>query len=118
MSILHLAPWDKHGHPLTATDEKYLCSLKLRYRSLRRLTLLSKMATGFNSCQVSYSRGLVWQFISKRSSSKQRISGQWAQNEIAVVPNFISEFCLAMTVASRKSFRCALWAGGILLQKR
>ncbi|GFS62447.1 transposase [Trichonephila clavipes] len=100
----------------------------------------------FNSCQVIYSQfGLA---IHQNDHQARRRFVEWAQNEIAVVPDFHkrisfsdeAHLCLNGYVNKQK-FRswsegnpqvyvetplhpekltvwCALWAGGILLQKR
>ncbi|GFX10253.1 hypothetical protein TNCV_1866501 [Trichonephila clavipes] len=100
----------------------------------------------FNSCQVIYSQfGLA---IHQNDHQARRRFVEWAQNEIAVVPNFhkrilfsdeahfwlngyvnkqklphLSEANPQVYVetplhAEKLTVWCALWAGGILLQKR
>ncbi|GFW68419.1 transposable element Tc3 transposase [Trichonephila clavipes] len=102
------------------------------------------MATGFNSCQVIYSQfGLS---IHQNDHQARRRFVEWAQNEIAVVPDFhkrilfsdetyfwlngyvnktklshLSEANPQVYVETplhpeRLTVWCALWAGGILLQ--
>ncbi|GFX61846.1 putative DD41D transposase [Trichonephila clavipes] len=61
----------------------------------------------FNSCQVIYSQfGLA---IHQNDHQARRRFVEWAQNEIAVVPDFRRN-----TVTSTKTDWCALWAGGII----
>ncbi|GFX99661.1 transposase [Trichonephila clavipes] len=100
----------------------------------------------FNSCQVIYSQfGLA---IHQNDHQARRRFVEWAQNEIAVVPDFHkrilfsdeAHFCLNGYVNKQNcriwseanpqvyvetplhpeklTVWCALWAGGILLQKR
>ncbi|GFY27396.1 hypothetical protein TNCV_2070161 [Trichonephila clavipes] len=100
----------------------------------------------FNSCQVIYSQfGLA---IHQNDHQARRRFVEWAQNEIAVVPDFHKRIlfsdeahfwlngyvnkqnCLIWSEANPQVYVetplppekltvwCALWAGGILLQKR
>ncbi|GFX40974.1 hypothetical protein TNCV_2216721 [Trichonephila clavipes] len=100
----------------------------------------------FNSCQVIYSQfGLA---IHQNDHQARRRFVEWAQNEIAVVPHFHKRIlfsdeahfwlngyvnkpnCRIWTEANPQVYVetplhpekltvwCALWAGGILLQKR
>ncbi|GFY09591.1 uncharacterized protein TNCV_380871 [Trichonephila clavipes] len=100
----------------------------------------------FNSCQVIYSQfGLA---IRQNDHQARRRFVEWAQNEIAVVPDFHKRIlfsdeahfwmngyvnkqnCRIWSEANPKLYVetplhpekltvwCALWAGGILLQKR
>ncbi|GFW58017.1 uncharacterized protein TNCV_2741631 [Trichonephila clavipes] len=100
----------------------------------------------FNSCQVIYSQfGLA---IHQNDHQARRRFVEWAQNEIAVVPDFHKRIlfsdeahfwlngyvnkqnCRIWSEANPKVYVeaplhpekltvwCALWAGGILLQKR
>ncbi|GFW21178.1 putative DD41D transposase [Trichonephila clavipes] len=100
----------------------------------------------FNSCQVIYSQfGLA---IRQNDHQARRIFVEWAQNEIAVVPDFHKRIlfrdeahfwlngyvnkqnCSIWSEANPQVYVetplhpeklivwCALWAGGILLQKR
>ncbi|GFU90442.1 hypothetical protein TNCV_3948721 [Trichonephila clavipes] len=100
----------------------------------------------FNSCQVIYSQfGLA---IHQNDHQPRRRFVEWAQNEIAVVPNFhkrilfsdeahfwLNDYvnkqnCRIWSEANPQVYVetplhpekltvwCALWAGGILLQKR
>ncbi|GFU19635.1 putative DD41D transposase [Trichonephila clavipes] len=100
----------------------------------------------FNSCQVIYSQfGLA---IHQNDHQARRIFVEWAQNEIAVVPDFHKRIlfsdeshfwlngyvnkqnCRIWSEANPQVYVetplhpekltvwCALWAGGILLQKR
>ncbi|GFT87709.1 uncharacterized protein TNCV_4000651 [Trichonephila clavipes] len=100
----------------------------------------------FNSCQVIYSQfGLA---IHQNDHQARRRSVKWAQNEIAVVPDFYKRIlfsdeahfwlndyvnkqnCRIWSEANPQVYVetplhpekltvwCALWAGGILLQKR
>ncbi|GFW11735.1 hypothetical protein TNCV_43701 [Trichonephila clavipes] len=111
-----------------------------------KLALTFQDGDRFNSCQVIYSQfGLA---IHQNDHQARRRFVEWAQNEIAVVPDFHkrilfsdeAHFWLNGYVNKRNSrFRseanpqvyvetplhpekltvwCALWAGGILLQKR
>ncbi|GFU94976.1 hypothetical protein TNCV_2268381 [Trichonephila clavipes] len=99
----------------------------------------------FNSCQVIYSQfGLA---IHQNDHQARRRFVEWAQTRLPLFPIFISEFCLAMKRTSgwngyvnkqnssiwseanpqmyvktplhpeKLTVWCALWAGGILLQK-
>ncbi|GFW53556.1 hypothetical protein TNCV_4814621 [Trichonephila clavipes] len=101
---------------------------------------------GFNSCQVIYSQfGLA---IHQNDHQARRRFVEWAQNEIAVVPDFHKRIlfsdeahfwlngyinqqnCRIWSEANPQVYVetplhpekltvwCALWAGGILLQKR
>ncbi|GFU57134.1 hypothetical protein TNCV_1779971 [Trichonephila clavipes] len=112
------------------------------------VTLLSKLLDGdrFNSCQVIYSQfGLA---IHQNDHQARRRFVEWAQNEIAVVPDFHKRIlfsdeahywlngyvnkqnCRIWSEANPQVYVetplhpekltvwCALWAGGILLQKR
>ncbi|GFU00231.1 uncharacterized protein TNCV_801971 [Trichonephila clavipes] len=100
----------------------------------------------FNSCQVIYSQfGLA---IHQNDHQARRRFVEWAQNEIAVVPDFHKRILFSDEAhfwlngyVNKQNFRiwseanvqvyvetqlhpekltvwCALWAGGILLQKR
>ncbi|GFW96071.1 hypothetical protein TNCV_957851 [Trichonephila clavipes] len=108
----------------------------------------SSLANGdrFNSCQVIYSQfGLA---IHQNDHQARRKFFEWAQNEIAVVPDFHKRIlfseeahfwlngyvnkqnCRIWSEANPQVYVetplhpekltvcCALWAGGILLQKR
>ncbi|GFT91165.1 transposable element Tc3 transposase [Trichonephila clavipes] len=124
----------------------------LRLRPLRRpwLRTMSKLVNSdgdrFNSCQVIYSQfGLA---IHQNDHQARRRFIEWAQNEIAVVPDFHKRIlfsdeahfwlnryvnkqnCRIWSEANPQVYVetplhpekltvwCALWAGGILLQKR
>ncbi|GFV57831.1 hypothetical protein TNCV_3072101 [Trichonephila clavipes] len=114
------------------------------YRSLSFITFQD--GDRFNSCQVIYSQfGLA---IHQNDHQARRRFVQWAQNEIAVVPDFHKRIlfsdeahfwlngyvnkqnCRIWSEANPQVYvetplhpekltvGCALWAGGILLQKR
>ncbi|GFT24590.1 uncharacterized protein TNCV_3253751 [Trichonephila clavipes] len=103
----------------------------------------------FNSCQVIYSQfGLAIQELKPNDHQAMRRFVEWAQNEIAVVPDFhkrilfsdeahfwLNDYvnkqnCRIWSEANPQVYVetplhpeklivwCALWAGGILLQKR
>ncbi|GFV57576.1 transposase [Trichonephila clavipes] len=109
-------------------------------------TVLTVHGERFNSCQVIYSQfGLA---IHKNDHQARRRFVEWAQNEIAVVPDFHKRIlfsdeahlwlngyvnkqnCRIWSEANpqvsletplhpeKLTVWCALWAGGILLQKR
>ncbi|GFX59271.1 hypothetical protein TNCV_4216871 [Trichonephila clavipes] len=115
---------------------------------IRRQKLSSSATDGdrFNSCQVIYSQfGLA---IHQNDHQARRRFVEWAQNEIAVVPDFHKRIlfsdeahfwlngyvnkqnCRIWSEANpqvhvetplhpeKLTVWCALWAGGILLQKR
>ncbi|GFX57750.1 uncharacterized protein TNCV_1495111 [Trichonephila clavipes] len=115
-----------------------------KYRSLVGITFQD--GDRFNSCQVIYSQfGLA---IHQNDHQARRRFVEWAQNEIAVVPDFHKRILLSDEVhfwlngyVNKQNCRiwseanpqvyvetplhpekltvgCALWAGGILLQKR
>ncbi|GFV52108.1 uncharacterized protein TNCV_1093251 [Trichonephila clavipes] len=115
------------------------------YRSLK-VGITFKDGNQFNSCQVIYSQfGLA---IHQNDHQARRRFVEWAQNEIAVVPDFHMRIlfsdeahfwlngyvnkqnCRIWSEANPQVYVetplhpekltvwCALWAGGILLQKR
>ncbi|GFT88010.1 hypothetical protein TNCV_4391541 [Trichonephila clavipes] len=117
------------------------------FSGLRRLSFLfRKNIVNLKSCQVIYSQfGLA---IHQNDHQARRRFVEWAQNEIAVVPDFHKRIlfsdeahfwlngyvnkqnCRIWSEANPQVFAetplhpekltvwCALWAGGILLQKR
>ncbi|GFU81028.1 hypothetical protein TNCV_1277731 [Trichonephila clavipes] len=115
-------------------------------RCLLRRCVLPRDGDRFNSCQVIYSQfGLA---IHQNDHQARRRFVEWAQNEIAVVPDFQKRIlfsdeahfwlngyvnkqnCRIWSEANPQVYVetplhpekltvwCALWAGGILLQKR
>ncbi|GFV88132.1 hypothetical protein TNCV_3242811 [Trichonephila clavipes] len=109
-------------------------------------TWKTKIKLAFNSCQVIYSQfGLA---IHQNDHQARRRFDEWAQNEIAIVPDFHKRIlfsdeahfwlngyvnkqnCRIWSEANTQVYVetplhpekltvwCALWAGGILLQKR
>ncbi|GFU61494.1 uncharacterized protein TNCV_2287901 [Trichonephila clavipes] len=140
----------------TLSVEKYVPSfiqdcVSLSVRSSHLSTIFSVRPTvadgdRFNSCQVIYSQfGLA---IHQNDHQARRRFVEWAQNEIAVVPDFHKRIlfsdeahfwfngyvnkqnCRIWSEANPQVYVetplhpekltvwCALWAGGILLQKR
>ncbi|GFT02519.1 uncharacterized protein TNCV_1487371 [Trichonephila clavipes] len=124
--------------------EQTTISLKIKTELLKDIDQKQKMKT--KSCQVIYSQfGLA---IHQNDHQARRRFVEWAQNEIAVVPDFHQRilfsdevhFCLNGYVNKQNcriwseanpqvyvetplhpkklTVWCALWAGGILLQKR
>ncbi|GFS51821.1 uncharacterized protein TNCV_2959231 [Trichonephila clavipes] len=124
---------DKTGFPV---ERKFCHEIEVLYSNGDR----------FNSCQVIYSQfGLV---IHQNDHQARRRFVEWAQNEIAVVPDFYKRIlfsdeahfwlngylnkqnCRIWSEANPQVYVetplhpekltvwCALWAGGILLQKR
>ncbi|GFX95388.1 hypothetical protein TNCV_3684401 [Trichonephila clavipes] len=119
----------------------------IQSRSIENLSSnLSFNGDRFNSCQVIYSQfGLA---IHQNDHQARRRFVEWAQNEIAVIPDFHKRILFSDEehfwlngYANKQSCRiwskanpqvyvetplhpekmtvwCALWAGGILLQKR
>ncbi|GFV89779.1 uncharacterized protein TNCV_827711 [Trichonephila clavipes] len=116
-----------------------------RYRSLK-VGITFQDGDQFNSCQVIYSQfGLA---IHQNDHQARRRFVEWAQNEIAVVPDFHKRILFSDEAhfwlngyVSKQNCRiwseanpqvyvetplhpekltvwCALWGGGILLQKR
>ncbi|GFY05037.1 hypothetical protein TNCV_561691 [Trichonephila clavipes] len=93
-----------------------------------RLFYVALHGDRFNGCQVIYSQfGLA---IHQNDHQGRRRFVEWAQNEIAVVPDFHKQNCRIWSEANPQVYVeeslhlekltvwCALWAGGILLQKR
>ncbi|GFV99265.1 alpha-2 adrenergic receptor [Trichonephila clavipes] len=124
------------------------CQTKLRMNHLTAVKSVAILENGdrFNSCQVIYSQfGLA---IHQNDHQARRRFVEWAQNEIAVVPDFHKRIlfsdeahfwlngyvnkqnCRISSEANPQVYVetplhpekltvwCALWAGGILLQKR
>ncbi|GFV93077.1 hypothetical protein TNCV_2551681 [Trichonephila clavipes] len=122
----------------------YKCVIWSQYRSLSCITF--QVGDRFNSCQVIYSQfGLA---IHQNDHQARRRFVEWAQNEIAVVPDFHKRILFSDEVhfwlngyVNKQNCRiwseanpqvyvetllhpekltvwCALWAGGILLRKR
>ncbi|GFS54107.1 DUF4817 domain-containing protein [Trichonephila clavipes] len=124
------------------------CQSKLRINHLTAVKSVSILENGdrFNSCQVIYSQfGLA---IHQDDHQARCRFVEWAQNEIAVVPDFHKRIlfsdeayfwlngyvnkqnCRIWSEANPQVYVetplhpekltvwCALWAGGILLQKR
>ncbi|GFS75614.1 hypothetical protein TNCV_3423951 [Trichonephila clavipes] len=133
------------------TNNYLLSSLEISRQKLVVKTILNKQPESvygdrFNSCQVIYSQfGLA---IHQNDHQARRRFVEWAQNEIAVVPDFHKRIlfsdeahfwlngyvnkqnCRIWSEANPQVYVetplhpekltvwCALWAGGILLQKR
>ncbi|GFX84109.1 hypothetical protein TNCV_4859171 [Trichonephila clavipes] len=130
-----------HGHVIIAYEP-------IQIRWIRSLNSFPTQLDGdrFNSCQVIYSQfGLA---IHQNDHQARRRFVEWAQNEIAVVPDFHKRIlfsdeahfwlngyvnkqnCRIWSEANPQVYVetplhpekltvwCALWAGGILLQKR
>ncbi|GFX14205.1 histone-lysine N-methyltransferase SETMAR [Trichonephila clavipes] len=133
--------WDTMSHPLYSPE-----LAPLDYYLFRSLQNFLDDGDRFNSCQVIYSQfGLA---IHQNDHQARRRFVEWAQNEIAVVPDchrrilfsdeahfwlngyvnkqncrIWSEANLQVYVETplypeKLTVWCALWAGGILLQKR
>ncbi|GFU05442.1 transposable element Tcb2 transposase [Trichonephila clavipes] len=136
---------EENGHSFTRTD------ITMDIPSIHTMSGTSfskgdKNGDRFNSCQVIYSQfGLA---IHQNDHQARRRFVEWAQNEIAVVPDFHKRIlfsdeahfwlngyvnkqnCRIWSEANRQVYVetplhpekltvwCALWAGGILLQKR
>ncbi|GFX71746.1 uncharacterized protein TNCV_4131921 [Trichonephila clavipes] len=144
--ILHTLPreWDCYKYLLLCGPLNYISGMVWHTTSIRLLTLLH--GDRFNSRQGIYSQfGLA---IHQNDHQARRRFVEWAQNEIAVVPNFHKRIlfsdeahfwlngyvnkqnCRIWSEANpqvyvetplhpEKLTVCgALWAGGILLQKR
>ncbi|GFT10193.1 hypothetical protein TNCV_3734901 [Trichonephila clavipes] len=138
--------------PLLSTDnleiQSSLKNMEYILTSYQRVgtAWFAKDGDRFNSCQVIYSQfGLE---IHQNDHQARRRFVEWAQNEIAVVPNFHKRIlfsdeahfwlngyvnkqnCRIWSEANPQLYVetplhpekltvwCALWAGGILLQKR
>ncbi|GFS88538.1 uncharacterized protein TNCV_1461661 [Trichonephila clavipes] len=115
-------------------------------RALRNPWIMHDHGDRFNRCQVIYSQfGLT---IHQNDHQARRRFVEWAQNEIAVVPDFHKRILFSDEAhfwlngyVNKQNFRiwneanpqvyvetplhpekltvwCTLWAGGILLQKR
>ncbi|GFW25844.1 uncharacterized protein TNCV_1311031 [Trichonephila clavipes] len=133
---------------LTAMHHYYSLSRKeaLGFETVGHVHLFATDGDRFNSCQVIYSQfGLA---IHQNDHQARRRFVEWAQNEIAVVPDFHKRIlfsdeahfwlngyvnkqnCRSWSEANPQVYVetplhlekltvwCALWAGGILLQKR
>ncbi|GFV01901.1 hypothetical protein TNCV_4978521 [Trichonephila clavipes] len=128
------------------SPKKGRCTICPRVKDVKIICVCIQYGDRFNSCQVIYSHfGLA---IHQNDHQARRRFVEWAQNEIAVVPDFHKRIlfsdeahfwlngyvnkqnCRIWSEAKPQVYVetplhpekltvwCALWAGGILLQKR
>ncbi|GFW88089.1 uncharacterized protein TNCV_217611 [Trichonephila clavipes] len=121
-------------------------TLQAQVSKIKKIRVPDRDGDRFNSCQVIYSQfGLA---IHQNDHQARRRFVEWAQNEIAVVPDFQNQIlfsdeahfwlngyvnkqnCRIWSEANPQVYLetplhpekltvwCALWAGGIILQKR
>ncbi|GFV76896.1 uncharacterized protein TNCV_689661 [Trichonephila clavipes] len=141
----------RKGRPTNFQAKKYVVPDDVRLTSVgnhmpKMISNYRRYGDRFNSCQVIYSQfGLA---IRQNDHQARRRFVEWAQNEIAVVPDFHKRIlfsdeahfwfngyvnkqnCRIWSEANPQVYVetplhpekltvwCALWAGGILLQKR
>ncbi|GFU26875.1 uncharacterized protein TNCV_4541231 [Trichonephila clavipes] len=130
-------------------DHKHMHTHAVYHNEFNKANFRDLDGDRFNSCQVIYSQfGLTIQELKPNDHQARRRFVEWAQNEIAVVPDFHKRIlfsdeahfwlngyvnkqnCRIWSEANPQVYVetplhpekltvwCALWAGGILLQKR
>ncbi|GFU11923.1 uncharacterized protein TNCV_1483921 [Trichonephila clavipes] len=103
-----------------AKSQKKFVTWKIRYIQKFKLALLSKKATDF-SCQVIYSQfGLA---IHQNDHQARRRFVEWAQNEIAVVPDFHKRILFSDEAHFRlngyvNKQNCRIWSEGAVVATR